>query len=101
MDLTVRSSRGFLLFPRRHGELVDPSDDFGPARIGEMDSPGDFVDGEPGPGKKPLEIPNSDAGEDVPELRPLPPFQLGRAKGARQRRAAWPLGHARQVVGGE
>ena len=66
-----------------------------------MDRAGDFVDGEPAPGKEPFEIPGADAGEDVPQLRPLASLQLGCAKGARERRAAWSLRHARQVIGGE
>ena len=77
-----------LLFCGRDRELVDPSDDFGPARIGEVDGAGDFVDRQPASGEEPFEIPDADAGEDVPQLRPLASLEFGRAEGAREPGAA-------------
>ncbi len=50
------------------GELVYPCDDVATSSSREVDGASSFVDREAAPAKKMAEIPETDAGKDMPEL---------------------------------
>ena len=63
-----------------------------------MDGAGDFVDRHPACREKPREIPEVDAGEDVPHLVTLDRSQARRAEDPGELGAAWTVWVAREMA---
>ena len=70
----------------------------GPERFAEVDGSGDFVHRHPSGREKPGEVPQVDAGEDVPHLVTLDRSQARRAEEPGELGAAWTVWVAREMA---
>lgn len=90
-----RTGSGDRLRPNR--ELVDPAGDGSAADAGEVDRPGDLVNGQSAVGEEAVEVESADAGKDMPDERRWDAGEGWRAKVAAEKRSGRAVGMASQM----